>query len=110
MIVLDSCSWKGVQPQILYAIIRADQLVRATGMLQNITITSLSDGIHKAGSLHPKGLACDISVRDLPMDAEKFRADLARALGPEFDVLHEVPSAKHPEVTAEHIHVEYDPA
>jgi len=65
----------------------------------SLTVTSLTDGVHRTDSLHYKGLAVDIRVRDLHNSPNVLCADLASALGQDYDVIFEI----------DHIHVEYDP-
>jgi hypothetical protein len=63
-------------------------------------ITACTDGTHGKGSLHYKGLAIDVRIRNmLPSNKALCRQEIARRLGPEFDVVLEV----------DHLHVEFDP-
>lgn len=96
---LNSVSFRGVQPQILLALIRADAISTGQGWGE-IWITSCCDGKHMEGSKHYEGLAVDLRTRHLsPNDRLRFASLLARALGPEYDVVLE----------PTHLHVEYDP-
>jgi len=63
-------------------------------------ITSISDGIHSAGSLHYEGLAADFRIRHLPSRAiaEIIFEDIRNHLTDDYDVVLE----------SDHIHVEYD--
>lgn len=63
-----------------------------------MVITSITDGKHKEGSLHYKGLAFDLR---LPRNIQPtiMANELRVALGSGFDVVLE----------ADHIHVEFDP-
>lgn len=61
----------------------------------DLKITSIRDGTHMPGSLHPHGQAFDISK-----STEVSREMIAAVLGPNFDVVEEI----------DHIHIEYDPA
>jgi hypothetical protein len=73
-------------------------------MLPELEITSVVDGKHKTGSLHPKGLAFDFSCRSWGPMRGKIFSSLRNSLGKDFDVLHEDPDGPN-----EHGHVEYDP-
>ena len=61
---------------------------------EDLFVTSLRDGNHRAGSLHYDGLAFDIR----PCDSI-FVEDIKRVLGSKWDVVYE----------GNHIHCEYDP-
>lgn len=89
---------KHVAPEITgYAMPVADKICAAFGV--EPWATSVMDGDHKAGSLHYRGRAFDLRVRDVVPERRKaFRDALRRALGPEYDVVLE-PS---------HVHVEWD--
>ena len=83
----------------LPAIERAHQKV---GIARGALITSARDSIHKAGSLHPYGLAVDLRTKDLSQEQiVKLAAELKKELGPDFDVVIEASPL--------HIHVEFDP-
>lgn len=60
------------------------------------------DGVHRKDSLHYKGRAIDLRVRDVRVEDVKARfVPAARLLlGPDFDVIFE----------GDHVHIEYDPA
>lgn len=89
----------GALDPIRYAIAIAEQIYTRHGSA--LVVTSLTEGRHIAGSLHPSGLAVDLRTRDLPPGAPRLAAaELAAALGGDYDVILE----------ADHIHVEYDPA
>ena len=73
------------------------------------TVTSALDS-HQTG-LHPRGLAIDIRVKDIPRDTwEEVRAQIDTRLNPRYnkfkfyDVILELHRPGH-----EHIHIEYDP-
>ena len=88
----------GLQPQILLAIVVADQVYRDHGY--NLIITSGSDGKHKVGSLHYQGQAVDLRTRHVPAERIPLIAKvLHERLGSDFDVV----------VEKDHIHLEYDP-
>lgn len=75
-----------------------------------MTVTSLLDGTHNPGSLHPKGFAADIRTRDLnPQQVQLFYADLYTYLDKHgYDIVMESVGST-PDTTAQHVHVEYDP-
>jgi hypothetical protein len=85
----------GMKPEILLAIEIAHTLFQEQA--QYLTITSVTDGAHMAGSLHHAGLAVDLRLPSA--NADKIIAQLAIRLGAEYDVVLE----------QDHIHVEYDP-
>lgn len=63
-------------------------------------ITSTTDGKHKKGSLHYRGLAVDLRIKDLTADKKKLYFDALKfALMRLCDVILE----------SDHIHVEYQP-
>lgn len=88
----------GMQPQTLLA------MVFAMGVCERhntgFTITSVCDGKHARASLHYKGLAFDMRIRDMT-GATKIDVfdELKRSLGEAYDVVLE----------NDHIHCEYDP-
>lgn len=89
---------KGIQPEIILAIIAAQHIYTTNGY--GLVITSLLDGKHSVNSLHYKGLAVDLRIRHLPKGAATLiTSQLAESLGDEFDVILE----------DDHIHVEFDP-
>lgn len=88
----------GLQPQMIIAVIAANDIW--AGLDQELVITSCTDGVHRKGSLHYKGLALDLRTRDFSdADKEKAFAELAEALGQAYDTVLE----------STHIHVEWDP-
>ena len=91
---------RGIQPEILLARTIAGEIFARYG--HDAIITSGSEGEHKENSLHPKGLAIDLRIRQMdkrlwPVVAEA----LGKALGPQYDVILEAKKL--------HIHVEFDP-
>jgi hypothetical protein len=71
----------------------------------DLIITSGTDGAHRPGSFHYSGEAVDLRSHHLPDEIKSsVLVDLARALGPDWDVILE-----HPDGPAEHYHLEYDP-
>jgi hypothetical protein len=98
---------KSVSPAIWYALGLADRLAH-NYVCGEVVVTSLTDGIHKATSLHypknsPDGLGCagDLRSRSFLGDERPvfFRelGELLRPLG--FDVVNE----------GDHFHIEFDP-
>lgn len=89
---------KGLQPEILLAIQEAREVYRNFGA--TLVVTSLLDGQHSEDSLHYKGLAVDIRIRNLDERVWAVVAEqISKALGPEYDVVLE----------SDHIHIEFDP-
>lgn len=69
------------------------------------TVTSIQDGVHKAGSKHETGEALDIRLKDVPLTLhEILRQEVADILGSSFDVVHEYHGSDR-----DHLHIEYDP-
>lgn len=97
----------GVKWQMFYASIIVEGILNSDGY--ECVITSGTDGKHghglsapgKAdGTLHDDGLALDFRNRTIPVpEREPIRKDIAKALGPDYDVVLE----------KDHFHVEYDP-
>lgn len=85
----------GITPEILLAIYIAKTVYDSCDE-PSMTITSVTDGKHRANSLHYKGLAVDLRLPILQMAVmDKLRV----ALGNSYDVILE----------KTHIHIEYDP-
>jgi len=101
---------EGLSPEIYYALGVASTLkARLFGL--NTVITSLLDGKHNCGSLHPKGKAADLRAKDLK-DAEAiqwFKAIAAELEPLGFDVVWEGGVGATPATTGAHVHVEFDP-
>jgi len=91
---------EGVAREIWYALGFVDALshILAGG---EVTATSLNDGQHNPGSLHPQGRAADFRTREESPDVQSaIYAMLREWLGPiGFDVVLE----------DDHLHVEWDP-
>lgn len=89
-----------LQPQIVLGLISIHAIWDRYTLGFPLTITSGSEGTHKAGSLHYVGRAVDIRTSCLSEPQLKPLVTLFRnALGNDFDVILEV----------DHIHIEYDP-
>jgi len=88
---------KGLQPEILLAIMEAREVYR--DLKADLVITDLGRRTNKA-SLHYEGLAVDIRIRHLANGEPGIAAQrLHVALGPDFDVVLE----------KDHIHIEFQP-
>ena len=89
----------GTRPEILLAIMVAHSVYSQHGYC--CMPTSLLDGEHGAGSLHPVGLAVDLRIRHLPSQSikEKIAREIQLALTGEYDVILE----------PTHIHIEFQP-
>jgi hypothetical protein len=95
----DGVSLAGLTPQALLIAVVADQVYAANGASVCV-ITSGSDGAHKPKSKHYDGKALDFRTLMLTADKQqKVRAEIAAALGTDFDVILE----------SDHIHAEFDP-
>jgi len=100
MKIKDGVQLVGMQPQILLAIMVADNIWK--NWHQELVITSVTDGVHGPGSFHYRGSAVDFRIRYFEELSTKkaVHKELVAALGLEFDVvLHDT-----------HIHVEWDPS
>lgn len=93
-----SCRMDDLTPQILLALIIADEVYKAHGV--EMWITSINDSGHMKGSLHYKGRAVDLRVRNIPAEHRfKIPKILKSRLSPGYDVIDE----------GDHIHIEWDP-
>lgn len=93
----DGVSLAGMWPQIGIAIAIADQVYSEYG--KELVVTSVTDGEHKKGSLHPLGLACDLRTRYFTDDElAHIERDLRLRLTHEYDIV----------VESDHIHIEFD--
>lgn len=90
----------GLRPELLVALVAADNIWRMLG--GELVVTSINDGKHSRTSLHYTGAAADLRTRDFSDDIKQTAAwNLRSALGdnPDFDVV----------VEEDHIHLEYQP-
>ena len=95
-------SLKGMQPQILLALLECETIYKKR--LLTLTVTSINDGTHKDGSFHYKGLAADLRTKGTG-SARSLYNDIKKKLQPiGFDVILEFEGGEN-----EHLHVEYDP-
>jgi hypothetical protein len=100
---------EGLQPEMYYALGVAAGL--KAGMFSlNLVVTSLLDGHHNDGSLHPLGRAADVRSSDLTSAGQaEWIKSLQTELEPMgFDVVPEKVGST-PETTAVHVHIESDP-
>lgn len=112
LVLKSSVSTTGVQPEIWFALGYADALHRALFDSKDIVVTSLTDGQHNPGSLHPLGRAADIRTKDLtPDEATHFYQVLKGELDARgYDVLIEgAGNLITPFTTGAHVHIEWDP-
>jgi len=102
--------YQGLQPEMYYALGVATAL-KEKMFDMNCVVTSLLDGEHNPGSLHPKGLACDLRTIDLSVGERQawfgvLKSEL-ESVG--YDVVWEGGVGATPETTGAHIHVEFQP-
>jgi len=82
------CSLRDIQPQTVLALCVCDGIYRDLG--EPMTVTSVNDGGHMAGSYHYQGLAFDLRTKSIEGEVVKRRivADIRRQLVPlGFDVV-----------------------
>ncbi len=84
-----------LQPQMVLAMIVAESVYAKSQ--SEVMITSGKEGPHMVKSLHFTGMALDIRLPNMAVN--QVAANLAAALGPQYDVVLE----------GDHIHIEYDP-
>ena len=90
---------RGLTVEALFAI-RGAEGVFEDRKLGLMTLTSVTDGKHSAGSKHYSGHAFDIRTRDIsPEQWQLIASDIRERIGSEYDVV----------VEKDHIHVEFDP-
>ena len=89
---------QGLTPETVLALQVIEGAFRDAGY--NCVLTSGVDGKHSSGSLHYVGCAVDLRTRDIPeQKREPLRQEIARRLGPDFDVVLE----------KDHLHIEHQP-
>ncbi len=89
---------KGLQPQILIAVMVANDVYRDFG--KELVITSVNDSKHSEFSLHYSGDAIDIRTRYFTSEEKvAVHKEIKDRLTKDFDVVLE----------KDHIHIEYDP-
>lgn len=89
---------QGLQPQILLAVMVADDVYKKYG--KELVITSVNDSRHGKNSIHYRGNAIDTRTRYFSYD-EKIAVykEIKERLTVDFDVVLE----------KDHIHIEFDP-
>jgi len=93
-----------LQPVMTPALDAVRQVWQSRGLGAPV-ITSIQDGQHGDGSLHPMGLAFDIRLNDIPAALhETLRAEVAALAGDAFDAVHEYHGQPR-----DHLHLEFDP-
>ena len=98
-------SLRSLCPQIVLALLVAESLWRGLGT--ELVVTSVSDGLHRRGSLHYAGAAADLRTHNLPHAVKESTRDrLWQALGSSeaWDVILEAVGTPN-----EHIHLEWQP-
>lgn len=99
----------GVCREVWYAVGVAQQIYKKHGA--TLVVTSMTDGKHNCGSLHPSGKAVDLRVLNLTEPERLVVFDEIKAeldpLG--FDVCWEGGVGATPATTGAHIHCEFDP-
>ncbi len=89
---------RGLLPQTVLASVVAAGVYQEHN--QEFRLTSGTEGMHMAGSLHFSGGAFDCGIRGIgSVEAKKIRDEISSRLQGEFDVVLE----------KNHIHVEYQP-
>jgi hypothetical protein len=100
MRIKEGVDLRGLQVPIMFGLSIADEIWCKYGISFGVTVTSGTDGKHKDGSLHYKGLAVDLRTRYFtPEIAQQVANELRATLPNDFDVVLE----------PTHIHLEYDP-
>ena len=99
MLLKPGCTLNGLQIEMRPVLITAEKIFKSYGFINGVTITSATDGVHSAGSLHYYGYALDIRTRHL-RDNQKMTlvTKLRERLGYPYDVV----------IHKTHLHVEYD--
>ena len=87
---------RGVRPELIIAMIIADQVYTKHG--RSFVITSITDGVHSETSLHYAGCAFDCRIYD-DMDNDVLVKEIKSKLNIDYDVIFE----------GNHIHVEWQP-
>jgi hypothetical protein len=101
---------EGLQPEMYFALGVAAAVKRVL-FGEDCVVTSLLDGKHNCGSLHPKGFAADLRTIDMTLQQryDWFAALKLRLEPMGFDVVWEGGVGATPATTGAHIHIEYDP-
>jgi len=93
-----------LQPQTVLAMLVVNDVCWRWGV--ECVLTSVNDSKHMAKSWHYEGRAFDVRTKYPELDGreQEFRDEVARDLGPNYDVTIEAIGTED-----EHLHVEYDP-
>lgn len=97
MVLKEGVSLQGLHISMRRALIQADNIWKAFGRAEGVTVTSGTDGKHSSGSWHYYGLALDFRTYYFD-DPHEVATELRAALPPGFDVV----------VETDHMHVEND--
>jgi len=99
MIIKKGVNVNGVQPETIVGMLLTREVLKKAGI--DMVVTSITDGKHRANSLHYAGLAFDIRTWEMPTREmqETIAQRLRVALGDEWDVV----------IEETHIHIEFDP-
>jgi len=88
----------GLQPEALYGLMIVQEVFRKANL--EMTVTSVTDGMHSAGSLHYIGHAFDLRLYQIPQaKLDAVIAQCRERLPDSFDVVME----------SDHIHIEHQP-
>lgn len=100
---LDTVSFKNLHPAMLLAAQRVAAVYEDLGQTE-LWITSAADGVHKVGSLHPKGRALDFRTHGLALTQKAgLERTIQKALSARlFDAMLEDFGLPN-----EHLHIEY---
>ena len=104
--VKDHVNWKGMQPEILLALMITHSIWQKMYPDLDCVITSITDGKHKENSLHFSGQAFDLRTKNIPniFGKKTFIALVIESLHEQCDVIFEGEGQDW-----EHLHIEFDP-
>lgn len=97
MTIKPGVSITGLRPEALLGLMVVDAVF--ANHLEEMELTSCTEGVHSAGSLHYVGQAFDVGIRMMSKDPAILTEKCRDALGAEFDVVLE----------KDHIHIEFQP-
>ncbi len=94
----------GIKPELILGLIIADRVYESAGHI--LVITEVTGGTHLVQSLHYKGLAADLRIKNVSdkLDRELLIAQLKVSLGKDWDVILESVDTDN-----QHVHIEFDP-
>lgn len=88
----------GIKPELVLTLMLVNQVFLKYNL--HMIITSMLDGQHSDGSLHPYGFAVDIRSRNISRDfIQKIVRDLKEMFDEQLDIVLE----------SDHFHIEFDP-